>query len=328
MSDLYPLLYPLKLRPTPSERLWGGDRLKELVPGFADLTTGEPLGEAWLVYAENEILNGQYEGRTLQAVADELGERLLGSSSVARYGTQVPLLAKFLDAGDKLSVQVHPNDDYAREREADTGYLGKTEAWYIIAAEPGASIVWDARKDVTKEAIRAAIEEGTLENLLNVVPVAAGDVVYNPAGTLHALGAGILLFEIQQSSDLTYRLYDYKRKDATGQERELHIDKGLEVLTFQTDRDAKVPPRQLSEHVTQLVRSNFFVLEKWEVVETLRAATAPTSLETLTVTEGEVTLTALGESVTLAQAESAVLPALLGPYQLAGRGTLLRCYLP
>ena len=321
-------VYPLKLRPTPSERLWGGDRLKRFVPGFADLTTREPLGEAWLVYAENAVLNGLHEGRTLQVVADELGERLLGTHSVARYGAQVPLLAKFLDAADKLSVQVHPDDQYARAHEADTGYLGKTEAWYILAAEPGASIVWDVKKDVTKEAIRAAVAEGTLENLLRVVPVQAGDVVYNPAGTLHALGAGVLLFEIQQSSDLTYRLYDYGRTDASGKERELHVDKGLEVLTFQTDRDAKVPPRQLSEHVTQLVRSNFFVMEKWEVVETLRSATAPTSLETLTVLEGEITVTAAGESVTLARAESAALPALLGPYQLAGRGTLLRCYLP
>ena len=321
-------VYPLKLRPTPSERLWGGDRLKRFVPGFANLTTREPLGEAWLVYAENEVLNGLHEGRTLQAVADELGEQLLGTHSVARYGTQVPLLAKFLDAADKLSVQVHPDDQYARAHEADTGYLGKTEAWYILAAEPGASIVWDVKKDVTKEAIRAAVAEGTLENLLRVVPVQAGDVVYNPAGTLHAVGAGVLLFEIQQSSDLTYRLYDYGRTDASGEARELHVDKGLEVLTFQTDRDAKVPPRPLSEHVTQLVRSNFFVMEKWEVVETLRGATAPTSLETLTVLEGEITVTAAGESVTLARAESAALPALLGPYQLAGRGTLLRCYLP
>ncbi len=324
MSDLY----PLKLRPTPSERVWGGDRLKAFVPGFADLKTDEPVGEAWLVYADNEITNGVYRGRTLQAVASELGETVLGSSSVQRYGSQVPLLAKFLDAADKLSVQVHPNDAYARSHEADSGHLGKTEAWYIITAEPDASIIWDVKKDVTKEALRAAIDEGTVENLLRVVPVAAGDVVYNPAGTVHAVGAGILLFEIQQSSDLTYRLYDYKRKDAAGKERELHVDKGLEVLTFQTDRDAKVPPRAVSEHVTQLVRSPFFVMEHWEVAETLRGATAPTSLETLTVLEGEVTVTASGESVTLARAESAALPALLGPYQLAGRGTLLRCYLP
>lgn len=322
------ILYPLKLRPKPSHRLWGGDRLKTFVPGFADLVGDEPLGEAWLVYADNEITNGSYKDRTLQAVADELGERLLGSSSTSRYGSKVPLLAKFLDAGDKLSVQVHPDDEYARVREADTGHLGKTEAWYILAAERDSSIVWDVKKGVTKEEVRAAIEEGTLERLLNVVPVAAGDVVYNPAGTVHALGPGILLFEIQQSSDLTYRLYDYKRKDASGRERELHVDKGLEVLTFQTDRNAKVPPRKLSEHVTQLVRSNFFVMEKWEVAETLRGATDPASLETLTVIEGDVTVTALGESLTLARAESVVLPALLGTYQLAGHGTLLRCYLP
>ena len=323
-----PALYPLKLVPQPSPRLWGGERLKTLVPSFADLQTDEPIGEAWLVYAQDEVANGTLQGQTLQAAADLWGEMLLGSSSVARYGSQIPLLAKFLDAADKLSIQVHPDDAYAKRKEADTGYLGKVEAWYILAAEPDAHIIWGFSQDVDEETVRSAVEAGDLEDYLNFVPVAAGDVIYNPAGMVHALGAGILLFEIQQSSDLTYRLYDYNRRGNDGELRELHLDKGLEVATLRAEQNAKVPPQSLSETVTQLVHSEYFVMERWEIKETVRSATAPTSLEIFVMLEGEITLSAMGETYGLEPSDAVVLPALLGPYQLSGRGELLRCYLP
>ena len=322
-----PALYPLKLIPQASSRLWGGERLKSLVPSFADLQTDDPVGEAWLVYAEDEVANGALQGQTLQQAADLWGEQLSGQSSVARYGNQVPLLAKFIDAADKLSIQVHPDDTYARQKEADTGYLGKVEAWYILAAEPDAQIIWGFNQEVDEETVRAAVEAGDLERYLNFVPVEQGDVIYNPAGAVHAVGAGILLFEIQQSSDLTYRLYDYNRRGSDGELRELHLDKGLEVATLRTGQNAKVPPRPLSDTVTQLVHSDYFVMERWEVTETVRSATAPTSLEIFVVLEGEVTLSAMGESYSLARADATVLPALLGPYQLSGKGQLLRCYL-
>ena len=323
-----PALYPLKLIPQASSRLWGGERLKSLVPSFADLQTDEPIGEAWLVYAEDEVANGALQGQTLQQAAEVWGEQLLGSSSVARYGGQIPLLAKFLDAADKLSIQVHPDDAYAKRKEADTGHLGKTEAWYILAAKPDANVIWGFNQDVDEATVRAAVEAGDLERYLNFVPVEAGDVIYNPAGTVHAVGAGILLFEIQQSSDLTYRLYDYNRRGKSGELRELHLDKGLEVATLRAEQNAKVTPQPLSGTVTQLVHSDYFVMERWEVAETVRSATAPTSSEMFVVLEGEVTLTSMGEMYGLEQADAVVLPALLGPYQLSGRGELLRCYLP
>ena len=323
-----PALYPLKLIPQASSRLWGGERLKTLVPSFADLQTDEPIGEAWLVYAEDEVANGALQGETLQQAAEVWGEQLLGSSSVARYGGQIPLLAKFLDAADKLSIQVHPDDAYAKREEADTGYLGKTEAWYVLAAEPDAHIIWGFNQEVGEATVRAAVEAGDLERYLNFVSVEAGVVIDNPAGTVHAVGAGILLFEIQQSSDLTYRLYDYNRRGKSGELRELHLDKGLEVASLRAEQNAKVTPQPLSDTVTQLVHSDYFVMERWEVAETVRSATAPTSLEMFVVLEGEVTLTSMSEMYGLEQADAVVLPALLGPYQLSGRGELLRCYLP
>jgi len=322
------VLYPLKLRAKPSPRLWGGERLKTFVPDFECVQSDEPLGEAWLIYAGNKIENGLYKGRTLQEMATDLGEVLLGSSSTSRYGKQVPLLAKFLDAGDSLSIQVHPDDAYARTNEAATGDLGKTEAWYVLDAEPGAQIIWGFAEDVAAETVRQAVQEGRLEPHLNFLEVSAGDVIFNPTGTVHALGAGIFIFEIQQSSDLTYRLYDYNRRGADGKLRELHLEKALEIATLSKGQNAKVIPQMLSETVTCLIQSDFFVMERWTITETLRNRTDPRSLEFITVLEGSVSITAGGETLTLVQAESAVLPAQLGEYQLAGNGALMRCYLP
>lgn len=321
-------LYPLKLAPQPSERLWGGTTLASYVPDFATLQTAEPIGEAWLVYADNQIINGSLAGQTLQQVADALQASLLGTKSAARYGSKVPLLAKFLDAAQDLSVQVHPGDDYALSREAATGHLGKTEAWYILSAEPGSRIFWDFKEAVSPEQLRTAIDQGELESLLNSVEVRAGDIIFNPAGKVHAVGAGIVLFEIQQASDLTYRLYDFNRRGADGKLRELHIDKALDVMNVEPGRNAKVSPQRLSDHVLQLVSSDYFVMERWDINEALLNRVDPASMETLTVLAGEVTLTYCGVGLELHRGESVVLPALLGEYQLAGEGQLIRCFVP
>jgi mannose-6-phosphate isomerase len=326
-------LYPLKLIPQPSERLWGGSRLKSFVPGFAALysenqQSKEPLGEAWLVYAENKIANGELAGQTLQQVASTHGADLLGMKSVARYGDKVPLLAKFLDPSQWLSIQVHPDDAYALSKEAHTLYLGKTEAWYVLDAKQDSQIIWGFKQNVTEEQVREAIAGGTLEHLLNYVSVKTGDVIYNPAGTIHALGPDVFIFEIQQSSDLTYRLYDFNRKDSSGKLRELHIDKALEVSSLTLSGYAKVSTKVLHEHAVELVRSEFFVAEKWEVSKPLQMTTSDGSPELLTVIEGNLQVNSSSESLILTRAESAVLPASLGSYELTGKATVLRCFVP
>jgi mannose-6-phosphate isomerase len=342
-------LYPLQLIPQPSERLWGGSRLQSFVPGFDKVQSKEPLGEAWLVYAENKISNGSLAGQTLQQVASTYGVELLGTKSMARYGVKVPLLAKFLDPLQWLSIQVHPDDAYALSKEAHTGYLGKTEAWYVLDAKPDSQIIWGFKQNVTEGQVREAVAEGRLEHLLNYVSVQKGDVIYNPAGTIHALGPDVFIFEIQQSSDLTYRLYDFNRKDANGKLRELHIDKALEVssltkalevssltkalevssLTTEVSSltkvaQAKISPQTLNDSTTELVRSEFFVAERLELKGSLQLTTKDESLELLTVIEGQVNL----GSLELARAESVVLPAALGQYELSGHGVILRCYVP
>ncbi len=222
----------LTLKPRLVPRVWGGRRLARAFSTAAD----EPIGEAWMVFDENEILRGPYAGRRLREVLPELGEAFLGRRSVARYGYQLPLLVKFLDTAEWLSVQVHPDDAYAHRVEAHTGFHGKSEAWVVLDAEPGAQIVYGVNRPVTREELEAAARDGTILELLNFLPVQTGDVVYIPAGTIHALGPGLLVYEVQQRSDLTYRLYDY------GRGRELHLRKALEVaiLTPQVPRRTRL----------------------------------------------------------------------------------------
>jgi mannose-6-phosphate isomerase len=321
-------LYPLKLIPQPSERLWGGSRLRSFIPGFIDVQTKEPIGEAWLVYADNKIANGALVGQTLQQVATEYREQLLGTVSVERYGSKVPLLAKFLDPSQWLSIQVHPDDTYALTKETHTGYLGKTEAWYVLDAKQDSSIVWGFKQDVSQARVREAIAKGTLEDVMNYVPVQTGDVIYNPAGTVHALGPDVFIYEIQQSSDLTYRLYDFNRKDSSGKLRELHIDKALEVSSLKASGNAKRRTLEVLPGMTELVRTEFFVLEKWSIDSNVSLTTEQESLELLTVIEGTLTLRTGTEPLELARAESVVLPASLGRYELLGKAVVLRSYLP
>ena len=319
-------MYPLELDRYLSPRLWGGDRLVS----FLDLSEPageEPLGEAWVVYGENRVLNGPLQGKTLEDLTAELGAELIGTAPSERYGNTFPLLAKFIDAADKLSLQVHPDDAYAHEHEADTGH-GKSEAWLILEAAPDAHIIWGFKDALTPDEVKAAAKEERLEPHLNKVPVEAGDVVYNPAGTVHAIGAGIFLFEIQQASDLTYRLYDYGRKDSSGKPRELHLDKALDVADLTPGEHALLTLKPLGEGKTELLKTEFFAAERWEVSGDMQASTDPTSADLLSAVSGELSVRAGDTEVTLTQGGSCVVPAALGAYSVSGEGVLLRCYVP
>jgi mannose-6-phosphate isomerase len=319
--------YPLELDRFLSPRLWGGERLLSFL-NLSQPEGDEPLGESWQVYGANRVLNGPFQGRTLDEVSAELGPALIGTVAAERYGDSFPLLAKFIDAADKLSIQVHPDDAYAHEHEAGSGFHGKSEAWLILEAAPDAYIIWGFKDALSPEEVKKAAMEERLEPHLNFVPVRAGDVVYNPAGTVHAIGAGIFLFEIQQASDLTYRLYDYGRKDSKGRLRDLHLDKALEVADLTPSEHARVTPKPLGEGKTELIKTEHFATERWEVSGAQEEATQPTSADLLTVLSGELTLRAGDTELTLDQGRSCVLPAALGAYSLLGEGALLRCYVP
>ncbi|MEX2535761.1 MAG: type I phosphomannose isomerase catalytic subunit [Trueperaceae bacterium] len=323
MIEPYPLLVDRRM----SRRLWGGNRLAGYL-GIEAPEGGEPLAEAWQIYAGNQVHNGAYAGHTLGEVAKATGAWLLGTATVSRYGNSVPLLAKFIDAAQPLSIQVHPGDDYARKHEAASGHLGKAEAWYILAAQPGAQIIWGFSESMTPGRVRRAVIEGDLEEFVNRIPVEAGDVIYNPEGTVHAIGAGLFLFEIQQASDLTYRLYDYGRRGADGLERELHIDRALDVANLEGGRLAKVAPLELGNGRRLLVESPHFAMEAIEPDARTSLATSPASLEFLTVTKGKAAVDTPSGRVALDAGTSAVLPATLGEYALIGNAQILRCYVP
>lgn len=207
--------YPLKLQPVFKETIWGGNRLKREFSKECDL---KRLAESWELTCRkcemNLITNGRYAGMTLgEYLGDFRG---------------FPLLVKLIDANDSLSIQVHPDDDYARKNEG-TAY-GKTEMWYIVDALPGAQIVYGLKEQFNRDKFSEAIRNGNLKGLLNYTDVHKGDVFFIPSGCVHAIGSGIIIAEIQQSCDITYRVYDYDRTDASGNKRELHIEKALDVI--------------------------------------------------------------------------------------------------
>jgi mannose-6-phosphate isomerase len=325
---LYPLLTQRKL----VEPIWGGTTLTQ----WLDLPEPRPskLGETWQVYDTNQVLNGSLAGHTLAELAREYGAALVGTRTVERYGNDFPLLAKFIDAADRLSIQVHPNDEYAHTVEAATGFHGKTEAWYIVQAAPGATVTYGVNRPTSREEFAAAIAAGEVEKLVGVLPVKAGDVVFVPAGTLHAINAGIVLFEIQQKSDLTYRLYDYNRRDAkTGQLRELHVEKSLDVLDYQPSKVRFGTPLPLSpDWVPQLlVACPYFALERWAFEGSRKLKTEPGSFEIWTLLEGAGTIRWAEEALTLRRGDSVVVPADLGDYSWnssEGKVQLLRAYVP
>jgi mannose-6-phosphate isomerase len=324
-------LHPIYLRASLHETIWGGQNLARYAG--KNVPPGAKVGESWETETGNQVINPPYQGRSLSDLVDELGEALLGTQAVEIFGPRFPLLAKFIDAQDKLSVQVHPADEYAHQHEG--GKLGKTEAWYILHANPGAAIIHGLARAVSREETRQAIADVTLETLLHDEPVQAGDVIFVPAGTVHAIGAGIVLYELQEYSDVTYRQYDYGRLTAEGKPRELHVEKALDVMDYEPTSIHKVQPvilPDLPDHTKHrcLVACRYFVLEELTLQGTLADTTSHSSCQILSLLDGACTLSAgQDEPLALGKGDSVVLPAALGAYHLTGENCrLLRSYVP
>jgi mannose-6-phosphate isomerase len=236
---------PFRLKPWFSERVWGK---RDLRPWYADTGTTELVGEAWLTGPQCVVENGSFAGRTLASVAPELGG-------------EFPLLVKLLFPAEKLSVQVHPDDAQAH---ALGETRGKTECWYVLEAEPEAAVALGLKAGVDVAAVKAAVANGSMESLLEWVPVSVGDMLFVDAGTVHAIGPGVVLLETQQTSDVTYRLYDY------GRPRELHLEKGLQVIKAKTAA-GKVAPRVMNGF-TRLIEQRYFVVDRFDFGEVTEAS--------------------------------------------------------
>lgn len=303
---------PIFLQPIFQERIWGGTKLRDL---FGYDIPNDHTGECWAVSAhpngQSVVKNGPYQGMKLGDLWTSHPELFRSSSKV------FPLLTKILDASDDLSVQVHPDDEYAGKHE--NGELGKTECWYIVDAEPGAVIIY-GHEAKTKEELVSMIYNGEWDRFLTKVPVKPGDFFYVPSGTLHALGKGIVVLETQQSSDTTYRVYDYDRRDKDGNTRELHLEKAIDVTTVPQAYEpiSYVTTQRGGLTVTSFVSNSFFTVEKWNVSGEETEIAANEKYTIFSVLAGNGKLTAGGQSYDLAKGEHFILPAGFGPYRLSG----------
>jgi mannose-6-phosphate isomerase len=223
-------LYPLKFHPILKDKIWGGSRLKNILNKPTD---SDKCGESWEISAVQDniskVKNGFLAGNNLQELTEVYMGDLVGDRIYNRFGIEFPLLIKFIDANDVLSVQVHPDDELAMERHKA---YGKTEMWYIIEAEKNAELICGFNREMDKETYLSHLNNKTLKEILNFEKVRAGDVFFNPSGRIHAVGAGILLAEIQQTSDITYRIYDWDRVDDKGNPREIHTELALDAIDF------------------------------------------------------------------------------------------------
>jgi mannose-6-phosphate isomerase len=330
-ESVVPQILPIRLEASLHATIWGGRKLEQA--SWKKLPAEHvAIGESWETEVSTVAQNGPYMGKTLGALVDELGVALLGVQATAVFGQRFPLLAKFIDANARLSVQVHPDDHYSATHEH--GKSGKTEFWYILDTTPGAKIVHGFRKSSTRAEVQGAIEQVELECLLHEEPVTAGDIVFVPAGTVHAIGGGVLLYELQEYSDVTYRMYDYGRLDTQGQPRELHIERSLDVSHYEPSTRIKMQPVTLVETAAYiercLVACRYFVTREI-VLQTQCVDQTGGSCIILSSLGGELRVeygANLAQSESLARGQTMVLPAALGSYRLVGTGAVLSSYVP
>lgn len=315
----------LKLQPCGKDYLWGGTRLRDEYGKKIDLT---PLAETWECSVHPDgpsvIANGEFKGQTLVEVLKQHPEYL---GTKVKNG-ELPVLVKFIDAKKDLSVQAHPDDEYAWEHECDNG---KTEMWYVIDAEEGASLIYGFKYRVTEEILRNAVETGTLEKHLQKVKVHRGDVYYVPAGTVHGIGAGILIAEIQESSNITYRVYDYERIDKNGRKRELHLDKAIQVMDMDVALDVKQKPRMVKYYPgcsrELLCRCKYFETERIQVTKGFSFSVREESFQVLMCLDGcgqVETMDAEQRPMRFGKGETMFLPAGIGRCLVVGDATLLK----
>lgn len=311
-------MYPIKFENLYYERIWGGKDLEK----FRNNVPEGVIGESWDIACHKngtgKVANGELKGKGFDEVIKEYGNKFLGNS--ISIDEDFPLLIKLITAKDKLSVQVHPNDEYAKKVEND---LGKTEAWYVVDAEEGASLIVGT-KDCDKETFKKAIEDGNLDKYLNKIPVKKGDFFYVQSGLVHAICEGILIAEIQQSSDTTYRVYDYNRG------REIHVEKALDVIDFSLkgENTQGITIKNDGYDKTYLCLGEYFTIQKYEVNTSVKEASDEDRFYLFTCVDGEGTIKYNGGEEKISMGDSIFIPASLGEYELCGKFTLLKSYVP
>lgn len=315
--------YPLQFYPILKQRIWGGTKLKtELHKTIPYETTGESWEISTVEGDVSIIFNGEYKEKSLQQLIEDFPTEILGKEVYKTFGATFPLLFKYLDARDDLSIQVHPNDALAKARHNS---FGKTEMWYIMQAEVNSRILVGFKEDTNQATYLKHLENKTVVSLLDSIEVQKGDAFMLNTGTVHAIGAGILLAEIQQTSDITYRIYDFDRRDSAGHLRELHTDLALEAINYK-----KVSSQQ-NYHKTEnksntIVDCPYFTTNYLKIDKSISINKTQDTFTVYMCTEGNCTIYFENGSQNVEKGNTILIPAYLNSYQITGNATLLEIY--
>lgn len=312
--------YPLTFEPIYKERIWGGTKLKDFLNKSFD---GNYIGESWeLSTVANDVSvvsNGDFAGLTLNDLIDKFPTEILGSKSIEKFGLEFPLLFKFLDAKEDLSIQVHPNDELAKLRHNS---FGKTEMWYVLQADVNARLVVGFKNKTSKKEYLQHLEANSLLDILNETLVKKGDAFFLETGTVHAIGAGVLIAEIQQTSDITYRLYDWDRVDASGIGRELHTDLAVEAINYE-ETNTKVQYKNKTNESVNLVDCPFFTTNILAVSGNYNWKKKKDSFTVFMCAEGGFVLLTSQFKSEFKKGDTVLIPATLEAFQIIGETSLL-----
>jgi mannose-6-phosphate isomerase len=320
---------PIRIDPIFSPRLWGSRSLAPIYPDKTNLP--EPLGEAWLTGVDCKIASEPFVGQKLGDAWSAMPEDWRGKRLASNK--DFPLLVKFMFPQEKLSIQVHPDDAYAAANEQAAGGKGKTEMWHAVSSTPGASLLLGLKPGTDQNKFLAAMKDNTLEAVFQSYPVSAGDTFFVTPGTPHTIGPGVILCEVQEYSDLTYRIYDYGRVDAHGQPRELHVEKALKVLNFGAAPPSKVTPLHLPGervHKILLAACSYFATERWEFVASVQSESMHECFELLVILNGTGYIHWQGSPLPYQRGQCWFIPASLGKFSLQPEQStsVIRTYVP
>ncbi|MEO6346670.1 MAG: type I phosphomannose isomerase catalytic subunit [Aquaticitalea sp.] len=314
-------LYPLKFQPILKVKIWGGQKLKSLLNKDSNLPN---LGESWEISdVEGDtsiVMNGHLEGQSLKDLLNSYGAELVGLQNHRIFENKFPLLIKFIDAKEDLSIQLHPNNELARKRHNS---FGKTEMWYVMQADKDSNIIVGFNKKVTPELYLKHLKNKTLTKILNFDKVKTGDTYFIDVGRIHAIGAGVMLAEIQQTSDITYRVYDWDRKDDQGKERELHNDLALDAIGFDMPDDFRMKYKKTKNHSNKMVSCPYFTTNYLKIDTTIHKENNHGSFIIYMCVDGEVEILTSNHTETIKKGETILIPAAIDSFHLASKNAIL-----
>ncbi len=318
-------LYPLKFHPILKDKIWGGTKLNTLLHKDSQLPN---VGESWEISDvdgdTSMVSNGSLENQSLKHLLSTYKADLIGEKNYEKFGNKFPLLIKFIDAKEDLSIQLHPNDALAAKRHNS---FGKTEMWYVMQADEGSNLIVDFNQKMTPELYLEHLENKSLPKILNFDKVKAGDTYFIEVGRVHAIGAGVLLAEIQQTSDITYRIYDWDRKDDFGNERELHTDLAIDAIGFDMDDNFRIDYEKTSNQSNEMVSCPYFTTNYLKIDREIHKENTHDSFVIYMCVEGEAIIKSADYSEVINKGETILVPAALKSYQISSESaTLLEVY--